>query len=160
MSAADEGRSLGNLVAEATSELSALVHDEIALAKAEIRQDVKRAAFGSGAGLAAAVLGLFTLPLFSFALVFWIHNWWNVPLAIACTIIGGLYLLLALLLLLLAKRKFGRISPPRRSINSAKESAAVLSGVKPRPRQAPAAHGPGPATSEDVSDPDVTRSSV
>jgi hypothetical protein len=45
MSAADQGtpgteRTLGQLVASATAEMSALVHDEIALAKAELRQDV------------------------------------------------------------------------------------------------------------------------
>lgn len=40
MSAADNGteRSLGQLVATATAEMSALMHDEIALAKAEFRR--------------------------------------------------------------------------------------------------------------------------
>lgn len=40
-------RTLGQLVASATAEMSALVHDEIALAKAEIREDVKRVGSGS-----------------------------------------------------------------------------------------------------------------
>ncbi len=35
-------RSIGQLFATATAEMSALVHDEIALAKAQLRQDVKR----------------------------------------------------------------------------------------------------------------------
>lgn len=135
MSAADEGRSLGELVASATADLSALVHDEIALAKAEIREDVKRAAFGSVAGAIAGVLALFAVPLFSFALAFWLRNWWGIPLAIACTIVGGLYLLLAAVLILLAKSTLGRISPPERSIQSAKESASVLSAVRPHPRE-------------------------
>ncbi|WP_062210234.1 phage holin family protein [Streptomyces sp. NBRC 109706] len=137
MSAADEGRSLGELVASATSELSGLVHDEIALAKAEIRQDVKRALFGSVAGVLAAGLLLFAVPLLSFALAFWLRNWWDLPLAIACLIVGGLYIVIALLLLLWAKVKLGRISPPERSIRSAKESAAVLSRARPHPRPAP-----------------------
>lgn len=52
MSAVDQGaqgaeRTLGQLVASATAEMSALVHDEIALAKAEIRQDVKRVGIGA-----------------------------------------------------------------------------------------------------------------
>ena len=56
MSTADDGadRSLGQLVASATAEMSALVHDEIALAKAEMRQDVKRAGIG-GAAFASPV---------------------------------------------------------------------------------------------------------
>ena len=37
-----DSRSIGQLVASATAELCALVHDEIALAKAEPRQDAKR----------------------------------------------------------------------------------------------------------------------
>ncbi|GAA1927256.1 phage holin family protein [Streptomyces sodiiphilus] len=134
MSAADEGRSLGKLVSSATAELSALVHEEIALAKAELREDVKRAAFGSVAVVMAVVLAFFALPLFSFALAFWLRNWWNLPLAIACLIVGGLYLVLAVALLAVAKAKMGRIAPPQRSIDSAKETAAVLSGVRPHPR--------------------------
>lgn len=136
MSAADEGRSLGQLVASATAELSALVHDEIALAKAELRQDVKRAAFGGVAGVVAGVLALFAVPLFSFALAFWLRNWWDLPLAVACVIVGGLYLLLALILVLFAKAKIGKVSPPERTIRSAKESAAVLSKARPHPREA------------------------
>lgn len=42
-------RSIGQLVATATTEMSALVHDEIALAKAQLKQDVKRGAVGGGA---------------------------------------------------------------------------------------------------------------
>lgn len=136
MSAADEGRSLGELAASAVDDLSALVHEEIALAKAELRQDVKRAAFGGTATVIAAVLGLFALPMFSFALAYWLHSWWDIPLALAFTVVGGLYVVLALVLVLLAKGLFTRISPPTRSINSAKESAAVFSGVRPRPRSA------------------------
>jgi protein-S-isoprenylcysteine O-methyltransferase Ste14 len=137
MSAADEGRSLGELVASATTELSALVHDEIALAKAELRQDARRALLGSAAGLAGAVLALFAVPLFSFALAFWLHAWWDVPLAVACAIVGGLYVVAAGVLFAWAGLKFGRISPPERSIRSARESAAVLSNVRPRPRPVP-----------------------
>ncbi|ARQ69946.1 phage holin family protein [Streptomyces marincola] len=138
MSAAEEGRSLGELVASATAELSGLVHDEIALAKAEMRQDAKKAVLGSTAGMVAAFLALFAVPLFSFALAFWLRNWWDIPLALACTIVGGLYVVLALVLVLLAKRKLGGVSKPERSMRSVKESAAVLSSVKPHPRRAPA----------------------
>ncbi|MDT0445384.1 phage holin family protein [Streptomyces johnsoniae] len=138
MSAAEEGRSLGELVASATAELSGLVHDEIALAKAEIRQDAKKAVLGSTAGMVGGFLALFAVPLFSFALAFWLRNWWDIPLAVACTIVGGLYIVLALILFVLAKRKFGGVSKPERSMRSVKESAAVLSSVKPHPRPVPA----------------------
>ncbi|PJE96402.1 transporter [Streptomyces carminius] len=138
MSAADDGRSIGQLVAAATTELSALVHEEIALAKAELRQDVKRGAIGSGAAVAAGVLLLFSLPVFSFAAAYGIHNL-GLGLAWSFTIVGGVYVLLAAVLLLLAKSKLSKVKPPQRSISSAKESAAVLSNVKPHPRPVPKA---------------------
>ncbi|GAB2773286.1 phage holin family protein [Streptomyces daliensis] len=135
MSAADDGRSLGQLVAAATAEMSALVHDEIALAKAEIRQDVKRGAIGGGAGIAAGVLLLFSLPVLSFAAAYGIHNL-GLGLAWSFLIVGGAFIVLALILVLAAVVKFKKIKPPEKSIASAKQTAAVLSNVKPHPRAA------------------------
>lgn len=139
MSAADDGRSLGQLVASATAEMSALVHEEIALAKAELRDDVRRALFGSSAAAIAGVLGFFALPLFSFAAVYGIHNL-GIGLAWSFTIVGGAYVLLAGLLIWWARSKFRKLEPPKKSMASAKESAAMLSSVKPRPRTAQPEH--------------------
>ncbi|GAA2382907.1 phage holin family protein [Streptomyces glaucosporus] len=140
MSAADDGRSIGQLVAAATTELSALVHEEIALAKAELRQDVKRGVIGSGAAIAAGALLLFSLPVFSFAAAYGIHNL-GLGLAWSFTVVGAVYLVLAAVLLLLAKAKLSKVEPPRRTIASAKESAALLSNVKPHPRAVPKGRG-------------------
>lgn len=133
MSAADDGRSLGQLVAAATTELSALMHDEIALAKAEMKQDVKRGAIGSGALTVAGVLVLFSLPVLSFAAAYGIHNL-GLGLAWSFLIVGGAFIVLAGLLGLVAKVVLKRIEPPKKSMASAKETAAVLSNVKPHPR--------------------------
>lgn len=138
MSAADDGRSLGQLVAAATAEMSALVHDEIALAKAELRQDVKRGVMGGGAATVAGVLLLFALPVLSFAAAFGIHNL-GLGLAWSFLIVGGAYIVLALLLLLLARMKFTKVAKsksPQKSMASAKQSASVLSHAKPHPRTA------------------------
>ncbi|MQS34098.1 phage holin family protein [Streptomyces katsurahamanus] len=126
-------RSLGQLVASATAEMSALVHDEIALAKAEIRQDVKRGAIGSVAIGIAGVFALFSLPVFSFAAAYGIHNL-GLGLAWSFLIVGGAFVVLAALLTLLAISKFKKVKPPERSIASAKQTAAVLQSVKPHPR--------------------------
>ncbi|MEX2983009.1 phage holin family protein [Streptomyces sp. C36] len=152
MSAADDGanRSLGQLVAAATTELSALVHDEIALAKAELRQDARRLGIGGGAITAAGVLALFSLPVLSFAAAYGIHNL-GLGLAWSFLIVGGAYLLLAALLGLMAVAKFKKIKKPEKSIASAKETAAVLGTVKPHPR---------PLTDTSPADVSVTRSSV
>ncbi|MEU1374778.1 phage holin family protein [Streptomyces triculaminicus] len=152
MSAADDGanRSLGQLVAAATTELSALVHDEIALAKAELRQDARRLGIGGGAIAAAGVLALFSLPVLSFAAAYGIHNL-GLGLAWSFLIVGGAYLLLAALLGLMAVAKFKKIKKPEKSIAAAKETAAVLGTVKPHPR---------PLTDTGPADASVTRSSV
>ncbi|MFF8831769.1 phage holin family protein [Streptomyces sp. NPDC015131] len=127
-------RSLGQLVASATAEMSALVHDEIALAKAELRQDVKRGAMGGAAMSVAGVFALFSLPVLSFAAAYGIHNL-GLGLAWSFLIVGGAYLVLAGLLALLAVAKFKKVKPPERSIASAKQTAAVLGNAKPHPRE-------------------------
>ena len=124
-------RSLGQLVAAATAEMSALVHDEIALAKAELRQDVKRGAIGGGAVDGRGRVLLFALPVLSFAAAYGIHNL-GLGLAWSFLIVGGAFILLvAGLLGLLGDAKFKKIKPPEKSIASAKETAAVLQTPSP-----------------------------
>ncbi|WP_103504858.1 MULTISPECIES: phage holin family protein [Streptomyces] len=134
MSAADEGRSIGNLVAEASGQVSGLMREEIALAKAKLREDVARGKKGGVAGAVAAVfLLLAPLPL-TVALGFWLRNWWDLPLAIAFLIVGGIYVLIGLIAGLVAMLEFKRMPKPDLA-TSAKESAAVLSNAKPRQRE-------------------------
>ncbi|MCP3758340.1 MULTISPECIES: phage holin family protein [unclassified Streptomyces] len=138
MSAVDQGapgaeRTLGQLVASATAEMSALVHDEIALAKVEIKQDVKRAGIGSGAAIAAGVLLLFSLPVLSFAAAYGIHNL-GLGLAWSFLIVGVAFWLLAAVIGLIAMAKFKKIKPPVKTIASVKETAALVGTVKPHAR--------------------------
>ncbi|MEU9255585.1 phage holin family protein [Streptomyces sp. NPDC048270] len=138
MSAVDQGaqgaeRTLGQLVASATAEMSALVHDEIALAKVEIKQDVKRAGIGSGAAIVAGVLLLFSLPVLSFAAAYGIHNL-GLGLAWSFLIVGGAFWLLAGLIGLLAMAKFKKVKPPVKTIESVKQTAALVGTVKPHAR--------------------------
>ncbi|MFE2939308.1 phage holin family protein [Streptomyces sp. NPDC059255] len=127
-------RSIGQLVASATAEMSALVHDEIALVKAEVRQDVKRGVAGSAAIAIAAVFALFALPVLSFAAAYGIHNL-GLGLAWSFLIVGAAFLVIAGLLAFIALRKFKKVKPPEKSIASAKQTAAVLQNVKPHPRE-------------------------
>ncbi|MEU9177728.1 phage holin family protein [Streptomyces sp. NPDC048550] len=138
MSAVDQGaqgaeRTLGQLVASATAEMSALVHDEIALAKAEIREDVKRVGVGGTAIGVAGVFALFSVPVLSFAAAYGIHNL-GLGLAWSFLIVGVAFLLLAGLLALIAKSTFKKVKPPERTIASVKETAALVGTVKPHPR--------------------------
>jgi hypothetical protein len=128
-------RGIGQLVASATAEMSALVHDEIALAKAEVRQDVKRGAIGGAAFITAGVLLLFTMPMLSFAAAYGIHNL-GLGLAWSFLVVAGAFVLLAALIGFVGLRKFKKIKPPEKSIASAKRTAAVLQKAKPHPRPA------------------------
>jgi hypothetical protein len=119
----DVSRSLGQLVASATTELSALV------------QDVRRAGTGGGALAAAGVLALFSLPVLSFAAAYGIHNL-GLGLAWSFLIVGCGFLLIAALLGLFAAARFKRVKPPQKTITSARQTAAVLGSVKPHPRAA------------------------
>lgn len=127
-------RSIGQLVASATAEMSALVHEEIALVKAEVREDVRRGLVGGTALTVAGVFALFSLPVLSFAAAYGIHNL-GLGLAWSFLIVGGAFLVLAGLLAGLAVLKFKKVKPPEKSIASAKETAAVLQNVKPHPRE-------------------------
>ncbi|MFD7558734.1 phage holin family protein [Streptomyces sp. NPDC059533] len=138
MTAVDQGaqgaeRTLGQLVASATAEMSALVHDEIALAKVEIKQDVKRAGIGSGAAIVAGVLLLFSLPVLSFAAAYGIHNL-GLGLAWSFLIVGVAFWVLAAVIGLIAMSKFKKVKPPVKTIESVKQTSAVLGTVKPHPR--------------------------
>ncbi|MFF3617758.1 phage holin family protein [Streptomyces sp. NPDC002467] len=138
MTAVDQGaqgaeRTLGQLVASATAEMSALVHDEIALAKVEIKQDVKRAGIGSGAAIVAGVLLLFSLPVLSFAAAYGIHNL-GLGLAWSFLIVGVAFWVLAAVIGLIAMSKFKKVKPPVKTIESVKQTSALLGTVKPHPR--------------------------
>ncbi|WP_367043966.1 phage holin family protein [Streptomyces sp. Je 1-332] len=138
-------RSLGQLVSTATSEMSALMHDEIALAKAQLRQDVKRGAVGGGAFAAAGAVLLFSLPMLSFALAYGIRTWsgWNMAICFvlsfaANVLVAGVLALIGVVFAKKAKKGKG----PQKAAASAKETAAVLQNVKPHPRSI----GPAPVT--------------
>jgi Putative Actinobacterial Holin-X, holin superfamily III len=118
---------LGALVASASRDLSTLIRSEMDLAKAEIKDDVAAAAKGGAMFGAAGFLGLLASIVLSFALAYGIDTWLATWLAFL--IVGAAYLLLAGLLALVGKRQFGRLQPPKRTINSTKKTVEVLKGA-------------------------------
>ncbi|MFC7469101.1 phage holin family protein [Actinomadura keratinilytica] len=138
-------RSLGQLVASATAELSALVHDEIALAKTQLKQDVKRGVVGSAAGIAALTVLIFSLPMLSFALAYGFRTWtgWNMAICFLLSfavnvLVAAVLGLIALVFMKKAKKGKG----PQKTVASAKQTAAVLQNAKPHPRPEPSASCP------------------
>ncbi|MGW4021321.1 phage holin family protein [Streptomyces sp. NPDC005009] len=130
-------RSIGQLFASATADMSALVHDEIALAKAQLKQDVRRGATSGGLFTLAGLVLLFSLPMLSFALAYGIRTWsdWNLALCFLLSFAANVLIALffALIGLVFAKKaKKGR--GPQKVAASVKETAGVLQKAKPHPR--------------------------
>ncbi|MFI8348969.1 phage holin family protein [Streptomyces sp. NPDC085596] len=134
--------SIGQLVASATTEMSALVHDEIALAKAQLKRDVKRGAASGGAFSGAGAVLVFSLPMLNFALAYGIRTWshWNLAVCFLLSFAANVLLagLLALIGLAFAK-KAKKSKGPQKVAASMKQSAGVLQKAKPHPRELPVA---------------------
>ena len=120
-----DDRSLGELVASATRDLSQLVHKEVELAKVEIKKDVANAGKGAGLFGGAGLTGLFALLFLSFALVYGIAGL-GLDLGWAFLIVGLLYLVAAVVLALSGKKKISKVGPPERTIETVKDDIAVV----------------------------------
>lgn len=116
-------KSLGELVQSATKDLSLLVHQEFALAKAELKKEVATAGKGAGMLGGAAFAGVFALIFLSIALAYGI-SWLGIGLGWGFLIVGALYLLVAAALGLTGKKTISRVGPPEKSLESLKEDAA------------------------------------
>ena len=121
---AAEERTLGQLVSDASRDVSELVRYEIALARAEVQRDVKRGIAAGGLFGAAAVLALYaTVALMiaaglGLALV--------MPAWLAFIVVALLFLLVAGVCILIGRSQIGGIKPPERTIRSTKETIAVV----------------------------------
>jgi hypothetical protein len=120
-----EERTLGQLVAQASDDLSGIVRAEIALAKAELRADVKNVAVGGGLfgaagylGLLASITGVITI---GYALVAAGLRAW-----LAFLIVTAVLLVLAGILALIGRSRIKKIRPPERTIRSTKEAIAAV----------------------------------
>jgi uncharacterized membrane protein YqjE len=74
-------RSLGDIVGDISKDLSALVRQEMDLAKTELKQEITKTGKGAGMLGAAGVAGLLTLVFLSLALTYLLDNWMPVELA-------------------------------------------------------------------------------
>jgi membrane protein implicated in regulation of membrane protease activity len=116
--------SLGQLVSSVTSNVSSLVRLEIELAKSEVQQQVKQGAVGGGLAAVAGFLVLLSIILFSIAAALGLAR--VMPGWAAFLVVGGAYLLIALLLVLLGVRRFKRIKGPKRASEAIAETKEVL----------------------------------
>jgi hypothetical protein len=125
-------QSLGELVATATRDLSQLVHQEVELAKVEIKREVVAAGKGAGLFGGAGFTGLFALIFFSISAAYGI-SWLGVPLGWGFFIVGLLYAIAAAALALTGKKKISQVGPPEKTIETVKDDVAWAK----HPTQAP-----------------------
>ncbi len=116
---------IGRLVADATRDLSSLLHNEIALAKSELRVSLKNGGTGAGLFAAAAFLVLLAVVMISIAFAFFITMAGLDP-AWAFLIVFGVYVVIAAILAAIGVRKVKRVRAPQRAIHQAQEAKTLL----------------------------------
>lgn len=116
---------LGMLFANASRDLSTLVHSEIELAKAELRLDVKNAAKGGAMFGAAGFLGLLAIVLLSITIALFIA-WLGLEAWLAFLIVTAFYLLVAGVLALVGKKAVSKVGPPERTLRTSKDTVQFL----------------------------------
>src|SRR3954462_8740351 len=118
-----EERTLGQLVAQASDDLSGIVRAEVALAKTELRADVKNAAVGGGLFGAAGYLGVLASIALVLSAAFGLVAAGLSPW-LAFLIVAVALLVVAALLALVGRSRLGKLAPPEREIRNAKDTNA------------------------------------
>jgi hypothetical protein len=103
----EDGRSIGEVMGDLTRNVSTLLQQEVALAKAELSQSGKRAGKGIGLFVGAAVAGLLFLVFLSVS-AWWglgqfIHNQWS------ALVVAAIWVIIAIILALAGKKEMERI---------------------------------------------------
>ncbi len=123
--ATEEEPTIGRLVADASRDISSLLHNEIALAKSELKVSVKAGGTGAGLFAGAAFLALLAIIMISIAFAFFI-SMTGLHLAWSFLIVFAVYLLIAGLLGYLGVRKVKQVKAPERAIHQAQETKQLL----------------------------------
>lgn len=119
---------VGQLVANASRELSSLVRSELQLAQAELKASAAAAGIGAGLFSGAAVLGVLAIILLSIAAAYGLVALGLHP-ALAFVIVAVVYLLIAAVLALIGKKQLSKAKGPQRAIETSKESVEALKAI-------------------------------
>ncbi|MEV0291344.1 phage holin family protein [Kribbella sp. NPDC050820] len=119
---------VGQLVANASKDLSSLVRGEVELAKTELKKTAVAAGTGAGMFGGAAFLALLAIILLSIAAAYGLTALGLHP-ALAFLIVAVFYLLVAAVLALLGRRSLAKAKGPQRAIETSKESVEVLKAI-------------------------------
>jgi hypothetical protein len=123
-----DGPTVGQLVANASKELSSLVRSEVELAKTELKKPAVAAGTGAGMFAAAAFLALLAVILLSIAAAYGLTAAGLHP-AIAFLIVAGAYLLIGAILVFIGMRALKSAKGPERTIETSKQSVEALKAI-------------------------------
>ena len=119
-------RTIGQLVADATHDISSIVRNEVTLAKAEIKADAQKAGLGAGMFAAAGTLAFLALILLLISAAYGLVAAGLAPW-LAFLIVAGVLLLIGAILALVGKRSVDSIKgTPERAIKSTADTIAAV----------------------------------
>ena len=128
----EERRSLGQVLGDVSSDLSTLVRQELALAKAEVSQSATNAGKGVGMFVGAAVAGLLLLVFLSLSIMWglgqFIGNQWS------ALIVAVIWLIVAVVLALVGKKELARVKGLPQTADTVGKIPNALKGQEERNR--------------------------
>jgi Putative Actinobacterial Holin-X, holin superfamily III len=120
-----EGTSVGQLFGELAKDLSTLMRQEVALAKAELQAEAKKAGTGAGMMVAAGLAGFLTLLFLSNALWWALENVMDAGLA--ALIVAVLWGVIGAVLFSMGRKKLKQVNPkPERTVDTLSEVPGAL----------------------------------
>ncbi|OBG99470.1 MULTISPECIES: phage holin family protein [unclassified Mycobacterium] len=127
--------SIGDLIKDASAQVSTLVRAEVELARSEITRDVKKGLTGSVYFIAALVVLFYSTFFFFFFIAELLDTWlWR---WVAYLIVFGIMVVFGALLGLLGFLKVRRIRGPRETIESVRETRTALTPGHDKPAGEP-----------------------
>jgi len=124
--AQEDERSIGELFSAVSSDLSTLMRQEVALAKAEVRQSATQAGAGVGLLSGAGVAGHFVLLFLSIAAWWGIAQWTGQ--AWSGVIIAVIWAIVALILYSAGRSRLRQVEGMPRTVETTKEIPDALAG--------------------------------
>ena len=128
-------RTIGQLVADATHDISSIMRSEVALAKAEIRADAQKAGLGAGMFAAAGTLAFLALILLLISAAYGLVAAGLAPW-LAFLIVSAVLLVVGAILVLVGKRSIDGVKgKPERAIKSTQDTIAAVRPSSSRTQQ-------------------------